>query len=236
MLGTLVIDGISSNDYDLYLTDAGIYGMAERDSEYISVPGRNGDLIYDNGRYKNVKLSYPTIIRHHFSENYQHLMEFILSHKGYMRLEDSFNPDVFMLGKFTGETNAKKVDTYGKDGVFEMTFTRKPQRYLKSGEIPIEITSNTSIYNQYGTEALPLIRVYGTGILTIGEISVIINNVNEYVDIDCEMQEAYKGLINCNNDIVLSNGEFFKLVPGNNNITISGNITKIVITPKWWIL
>ena len=210
--------------------------MAGRDIEKVKVAGRNGELLLDNHRYNNVKLSYPAIIRDNFLKHYQDFMDFILSNKGYMRIEDSFNPDIFMLGIYTGEADAKKVERYGKDGVFNITFDRKPEKYLKSGEFPIEITSNTSIFNQYRTEALPLVRVYGTGALTIGDITITINSVNDYVDIDCETQDAYKGTTNCNGNITLNNGEFFRLKSGENAITKENTITKIVVTPRWWTL
>ena len=236
MLGTLVINGMSSDNYNMYLTDAGIYGMAERDIEKLKVAGRNGDLLLDNHRYNNVPLSYPAIIRDDFARNYQDFMDFILSNKGYMRVEDSFNPDIFMFAVYTGEVDAKKVERYGKDGVFNMTFERKPERYLKSGEFPIEITSNTSIFNQYRTDALPIVRVYGTGALTIGDTTITINSVSEYVDIDCETQDAYKGSTNCNGNITLNNGDFFKLKSGANAVTMANTITKIVVVPRWWTL
>ena len=118
-----------------------------------------------------------------------------------------------------------------------MQFNCKPQRFLKEGEYSIEFTSAGSIFNQYDTVALPLIRAYGTGTFTIGNVTVQITTANDYTDIDCDLQEAYKDTLatNCNANIVLSNGKFPSLNPGNNNISMTG-ITKLEIIPRWWIL
>jgi phage-related protein len=84
-------------------------------------------------------------------------------------------------------------------------------------------------------DAKPLIRAYGTGYFSISGIRVNINSANVYTDIDCELQEAYKGTINCNGNITLVNGEFPILKSGENLIVISG-LSKIELTPRWWTI
>lgn len=50
--------GISSADMGIIITQSPNIGSAERDEEYISVPGKSGDVINDNGRFKNITVSY----------------------------------------------------------------------------------------------------------------------------------------------------------------------------------
>ena len=108
---------------------------------------------------------------------------------------------------------------------------------VKNGNQLIAINSASSIFNQYEERALPLIRAYGTGSFTIGDVTVQITSANSYTDIDCETMEAYKDTMatNCNGNIVLTNGEFPYLDPGTNSISMSG-ITQLDIYPRWWIL
>jgi phage-related protein len=234
MLGYFLANNVSSEDYDIYLTDAGIYGVAERDITALSVAGRNGDLLFDNKRYKNKTFSYPCIIRNNFNTHFSAFINFLLSQKGYIRIEDSFMPEIFLMARYIGETNPQKVVTYGKDGVFELTFDRKPQRFLKEGENPISVNTNEVIKNSYPTTALPKIRAYGTGYVKINDIKITINTANQYTDIDCETQNAYKEDVNCNGKITLNDGEFFTLKPGLNDVEYT--VSQVEITPNWWIL
>lgn len=235
MIGFIVIDGVSSEDFGMVLSDAGSYGVAERDVNALSVAGKSGDLIFSNDRFKNVELSYPVVALRDFDKDYTDLMSFILSHEGYMRIEDSFNPEYFMQARYTGKTNPSKV-TLDNKGVFTLTFDRKPQRWLKSGEKAYPYTSNGSIYNIARMTAKPLVRVYGTGTVGIGSNTITINSADEYTDIDCEIQNAYKGTTNCNGNITLNSGKFFELPSGKSGVTLGSGITKVEITPRWWNL
>ena len=107
---------------------------------------------------------------------------------------------------------------------------------MTSGETKTTFTADGSINNPTYFPAAPLLRVYGAGTLGIGSESVIISAVDEYVDIDCEIMEAYKGTVSCNANVTVSGSDFPKLQPGNNGIDLSGSITKVEIYPRWFML
>lgn len=235
MLGEITVNGKSSRDFNVYLSDAGVYGMPERDMENIEIPGRSGDLVKDNGRFKNVEMSFPCIIVDHFKDNFSAFVGYLLNQTGYVKIEDSFFPDEYILAKYSGDPEPKAA-TYGDKGTFDIKFNRKPQRYLKVGNDTISFTSNGSVYNKYNGTAKPLVRVYGTGDLAIGDAVITINSVDTYVDIDCDIQDAFKGATNCNGNISLNSGRFFELTPGVNNIAKANTISRVEITPRWWKL
>lgn len=232
MTGYLTANGKTSNDFNVYLTDAGIYTIAERDVSSFSVPGKSGDLLIDNGRYKNAPHSYPAVIVGDFDVNFSAFVGYLVSQNGYIKLIDSFHPDEYVLGKYVGETNPKKV--YRDDmGAFEIAFSRKPQRYLLSGENALTFSANGSLRNEF-MPALPLVRVYGTsGTVTIGDNTMTFSSISTYVDLDCETQNAYKGATNCNGNV---SGNYFVLKPGVNTVSKSSGITSVEITPRWWKL
>lgn len=218
----------------------GIYGnqlakAPERDREFVSVPGRNGDVILDNGRYNNITVPYKAYIIDNYNANIRGLRNALFSQHGYQRLEDTINPEEFRLA----EAIPFDIDEAGvlRAGEFEMQFNCKPQRFLKSGERIIEITSATTIMSPYLEDAKPLIRAYGTGDLIINDIEIDVVTANGYTDIDCDLMEAYKDTmaVNCNNNIMLMSGEFPKLSYGANTITFTG-FSKLEIKPRWWIL
>lgn len=236
MRKTITLNNKSLADFGVYISGKGVFDAPERDSESIEIPGRNGELTIDNGRYKNKPLTYPAFIIRDLKYNAQGLRNFLLSQSGYVRLEDDYHPEEYRLAKWIGGFEAEPIEElYAAN--FDLTFSCYPQRFLKEGEQEIEITAATTINNNYLTTAKPLIRAYGTGSFSIGGIAVQITSASSYTDIDCELEEAYKDSLatNCNGNVVLTNGNFPKLVPGDNAITLSG-ITKLIITPRWWIL
>lgn len=237
MINWIIFNGKSLKDFGVYISGSGTYNAAERDVEVIEVPGRNGSIIRDNGRYKNIALSYPAFIIRDFNTNISGLRNWLLSQKGYVRLEDTYHPEEFRLARFTGEFTSEPIDELYA-GNFELNFDCQPQRFLKSGEQVHTFTANGSIINRQLVPAKPLIRAYGTGNFTIGGIKITINNANTYTDIDCELMEAYKDTMatNCNGNITLNNGVFPELAPGSNTVKKSSGISKLEITPRWWIL
>ena len=120
-------------------------------------------------------------------------------------------------------------------GEFEITFNCKPQRYLLTGETAIELTVDGTITNPTLFDAQPLIVVTGRGDLGINSQTVTITGISP-VTIDCEMMDCYQGAYSRNDTVSFSDYKFPVLVPGVNNITLSGNISKVVITPRWWRL
>ena len=51
-------NGYTSYEMGLIVEGKNIWGGPQKDFEMISVPGRDGDVVFDHGRYKNVEVSY----------------------------------------------------------------------------------------------------------------------------------------------------------------------------------
>lgn len=228
----LYFAGKSSEDFNCHISGSGTFLSPERDVKSVSVPGRNGDLHIDNGRYYNIDVIYPAFITKDFRKNFDALKAFLLSQRGYKRLEDSYHPEYFRRARFKGNIEPT-MSTLNRAGSFELKFDCDPRRFLKEGEKVYEVDAMGGLLNRTEYASQPLIRVYGTGTFTINSTAVQITTADGYTDIDCELQEAFKGSTNCNANIVLTNGKFPELDPGQNLITYTG-ITKIEITPRWW--
>lgn len=227
-----IFDGVSSKDYGVYISGAGTFDGAERDVSTIGVPGRNGELTIDNGRYKNRQITYPAFIYRNFDLNIEGLRNWLLSGGGYKRLEDSYHPNEFYMARLTGTLDPDVVDKLVA-GKMNLTFDCYPQRFLKSGEMPIDITAAATLINETAQIAKPLIRAYGTGTITVNSQTLTISTADEYTDLDCDLMEAYKGATNCNGNV---SGTFPEFIPGANSISMTSGITQMSITPRWWIL
>lgn len=223
--------GNALNIYNLFITNAGVYSSPKRNYESISIPGKSGNIILENDSFENLEHKYPAAITQDFDTNFLALKAYLLTKKGYHKLVDTFNPDEFYLATFSRFEDVKQPNLNPTIGTLKMVFDRKPQRYLVSGETPIEFTSNGEILNPTEYNALPLIRVYGSGTLTINDVSIVISTSSSYLDIDCELQEVLQA--GGNLDITLTNGEFPKLKAGINTIQKTG-LSKVIITPRWY--
>lgn len=231
MLNYLYYNGKSSADFSAYITNAGAYQAPNHSYESVSVPGRNGNLIFDNDKFDNVRISYPAVIVRDFDRNFDDLKAFFLSINGYQRLSDTFHPDEYYEAVFQGIEDIKVIRTH-EGGTMNIVFERKPQKYLKSGERIKEYTSSITLKNPTKYAALPLIRLYGSGTLTISGVRLVLSTSVSYVDIDCELQEALQD--GQNKNITLLDGVFPSLKPGNNNISFTGS--KYQITPRWFTI
>lgn len=226
-----VFNGISSTDFGCYVADTNQFDAPAKDFESIEVPGMNGALTIDKKRYKNQPKWYLMYIRDDIQTQIEAIRNALSVGSGYKRLEDSFDPDKFYFARYVSAFSVEQSDRCRAG--FQVMFDRKPQRFLKDGEITLPaFTANGSIMNETDQIAKPLIRVYGTGSFAIGNTWMTISSANTYTDIDCELQDAYKGTTNCNGNV---SGTFPVLKPGTNGVTLSG-VTKIEITPRWWVL
>lgn len=237
-MGIVMFNGISSLDYGIQVEHPPEYQAPARDYEVIHVPGRNGDLVIDNGSYQNINRSYQMAIgdkRKDYTSMANVISEWLHSVSGYARLEDSYEPEYYRMAMFQDEISIENIMQHA--GRLTVDFNCKPQRFLKSGEEIIKISKRTTLYNPTGFNSLPCITVYGSGrgVLSIGQYTITISNINGSIVLDSEIQDVYKGTVNRNADVTL-NKSFPEFVPGENSIGWSGGITYVEVIPRWWTL
>lgn len=227
--------GKNCKDFNVYVSGQGTYNAPARVYSTYEIPGRNGDLYIDEKRFENIELTYPAFIFEDMITHVDGLRNYLLSQKGYQRLEDTYHPDEYRMAVFSDGFEFD-VDPRHEVSTFDITFRCKPQRFLKSGEKTITLTANGPVYNPTLQEAKPLIRVYGTGVLGIGSESITISAANTYTDIDCEMMDCFKGSENRNSYVTFTDHNFPTLKPGNTNFALNSGISKVEIIPRWWRL
>lgn len=127
----VVFGDVDLSDYNAYAVYCNIFDRPERDISVVSVPGRNGDLIFDNGRYKNVDRTYQIHVVG--VENVHNLIRDLTSTIGYQRLEDEYDPNVYMMARLKSKPNVRKF--VGNAVLITVTFDRMPQRWDKNETI-----------------------------------------------------------------------------------------------------
>lgn len=174
-----IFDGENSRTYGVYITDVSVFGTPEREVELLPIPGRNGDYALDKGRYTNITVRYecalPTENPADFVAGVADFRNMLASRIGYKRLEDEINTTEYRMALFSAGID---VDTLNKEaGTFAVDFECKPQRFLKTGEVPVAGTNPLTLTNPTLYEASPLLNVVGYGGVTInGEAVTIIDN------------------------------------------------------------
>ena len=237
-MGIIKYNGNSSDEVGIVVETPPDYEIPERNYEIIPVPGRNGDIVIDLNSYKNVVREYNIAIGEEdgdFSVLSSKIANWLYSGHGYLRLEDSYLPEYYMMAAVIAPNNI--INILQQAGRATVQFNRKPQRFLKSGDRQITVTKQTTLFNPTQFNSKPLIIVNGTGsgVVNIGGYSVKIDNLEDEITIDCELEESYKGTNNQNKKVTLSNG-YPLLVPRDNIVNFSGGITKVTIIPRWWTI
>lgn len=236
-LSYLYYKGVNSLDLSLLIKSKGSWIAAERDKTYVSVPGRNGDLIQDNGRYKNVPIPYTMTVSRNdvrsFADLVAKIKNWLSVGTGYGELWDSYDPRYFRYAAIDGYVNITE-ELLEHIGSFAVNFNCKPYRYSFDGKNIISVpAAGMTLYNPEVLAAKPYIKIYGNGSisLSVNSSTITIADVDGYVELDSETMNAYKGINLLNNK--MTGSAFPELVPGDNTIAFTGTVTGAEIVPRW---
>ena len=211
MISTIIYNGRSFSEFGVFADLSQTLGSPEKDYDFISIPGRNGDLSIFNDKFKDIEFAVHCYIKNDFVQNYRNLIDFLNESHGYLRFETSKEPDYYREALFLGEVDPI-VRPFNRNGSFDLAFRCHPQRWLKSSLEMIDVGANYKIFNPTNMPAKPLIRFIGNGELRfvvdeeiIGKITIRNNASPSYVDIDCETYDAYS--VDGQGDVVNRNGD-----------------------------
>lgn len=233
--GYFIFNGFRSSDYGVLISGDQTFNAPARDIDEIEIPGRDGVLTLDNGRFLSIKHSYKAFIVDGFADKVEQFRNMMMSVRGKARLTDSYHPDEFYMARYDAGLTVKTNRPINA-GEFDITFVRDPRRFLLAGETVMELSATGCITNPTMFDSKPVIRVYGNGSVTIGGVTcAVTDNTLNYIDIDCEMQDCYRGTTNMNGSVTFSGDDFPTIPPGFNTVALA-DVTKVEITPNWFIL
>ena len=169
---SLTFGGVDSASYGVYITGEAVYNSPARSVEMVSVPGRNGAVLIDNGYFENIEVTYPAGIpgtdQSDFATKISDFRNAVLSQVGYQRLTDEYNPSEYRMATYISGLEVEAVEgQQGTVGEFELVFNCKPQRFLTSGESAVAVANNGTITNPTLFDAKPLLQLKGNGNIAI---------------------------------------------------------------------
>lgn len=217
-------------DFGAIITNAPQWVVPQRDTSSVSVPGRSGDLIIDNGRYKNVSVQYsistiPSFMSKTLFETVNEIKDWLSTNGAYCKLIDTYNHCYYRLARASNINDI--VNEIAMIGSTTITFDCKPFLYRTDGDELKQITSKSfTITNPEPYESEPYFKIFGSGNITVSveEYTFNLTDVSDYLEVDCEMQDCFREYANCNSQFT---GTFPKLISGTNRIVITGAVSKI---------
>lgn len=171
----LTFDGINSLDYGVYITGEAVYNTPERDVESIEIPGRSGDYLQDNGRWKNIEVTYKAGVfgddQSEFASKIRNFRNALASRIGYKRITDTYNPNEYRLGAFVKPVEVEPK-SMSRTGEFDIIFNCKPQRWLTSGEDETTVETGDVVTNPTLNNSSPLLMVEGYGDISMNGYNI----------------------------------------------------------------
>ena len=248
----IVFDNRNSLDFNLGIVSvSGLLSTPERDITKVSCPGSDGDLIIDNGSFKNVSIDFEAYIlpespqfkavKKSLDSLCMEIKDWLIDEEyfGYKKLMSSRQPGYYRYGKI--DTKLDIEDIFRKIGSCTLTFDCKPYIYNEAGDIKLYLTQNKEyeLLNPEKYKSKPVITLIGNGnaTVTINDIDYEITSVSDKLVIDCERKIVYNADgVPETGKLKLINNEFPVFVKGTNFVkftTLDSGIKEVVIEPKW---
>jgi len=235
--GLIVYGGEASSDYGMVVAEAPSFERPTRKQSVYTVPGRNGAVVFQQDAWEDVVRSYQVWLADDAEKDLVDQVDafeaWLNSQKGYQRLEDSFEPDIFRLAYYSGGIGVSNhLTQYGEA---TLSFTCRPERFYKSGEQPVTVVNGDKINNPTRFAAKPLIHIEGSGTVTITCGGKTMSaSVTDYINIDCEQMNAYR--LPAENKNSQISGSFPTIEPGINTVGITGTVSLCTITPRYFTI
>ncbi|SCJ99154.1 Phage-related protein [uncultured Clostridium sp.] len=224
--GEIYFNGNRSLNLNLFLENYPSIPIANEEYEEVPIEGRNGKLIINKGTYPDKKIPFTfTILSPRIEIDFERVYEWLTE------IEDNR----LIFGREDRCYKVKKVifgdiqKEFRSIGEFNVTFLCEP--FIQDlDKTTHEITTSGFKINYDGNApGDTLIKVYGSGNiqLTINGETMQINNVTDYVEIDSELLQVRNQDGTSKDDDTL--GDFILFTKGENVISYTGTVTKVVV-------
>lgn len=242
---------IDSTNMGFNVTKRVVYSAPAYDVLSVDVPGRSGNVLIPQGRFKNKKVSYTGFLiadrfagqtkAERLSNGLRHLKSWLLRIPGeYQALKDDYDPGFTRYAYVDGETAISDILDRPEGAELTITFDCKPFLYVPS--VSYEGPSPITLENPYDFESYPEIYIAlssstGTmkiskGTTTLGTWTFTGSSGNRFywVPEDMEWIDNNDNLVN---NKVSTNGSNIPYLPiGGSKIELTG-IGSFEIYPNW---
>ena len=223
-------NGERSTEHGIFVSEQPPITVPKERSKQTTIPGRPGNLttLEDNDVYDDLTLTATCYIRD---------PALIPSIAGWLKgggtVTFANHPGDFYHARISNQIPFEKILRGNPHRSFAVNFCCSPPFWYMSNPAEVTITNGSAVVVNPGTVyAEPIIHIYGSGdaTLIVNDSFVELEGIEDGIILNSVIQEAYQGETLLNEKM---EGEFPVLKPGNNLVSWSGDITRVVIEPNW---
>ena len=223
-------NGTNSIEKGVYVSELPPITMPQERSKQITIPGRPGSLTTVEGDdvYDDLTLTATCWVRD------PALIPSITAWlKGGGMVTFANRPGGFYHARISNQIPFEKILRGNPHRSFAVNFRCSPPFWYVSNPDEVTISNGSAVVvNPGSVYSEPIIHVYGSGdaTLIINDTFVELEGIEDSITLNSVIQEAYQGETLLNEKM---EGEFPVLKPGNNLISYTGDVSRIVIAPNW---
>lgn len=236
-------NGKRSDELGIRIANELEFSTPQKDIEEVTVLGRDGVVLIDNERRepirKNIRLELPVFDDLAEGDNGELLHQLIIELsewfgvKGWHDWRWGMYPNYVWRVTIKDAYNIADAMRSRGRGVIQVIF--HPVMYLDN-QTETPLSQGTNLRNETNEVAKPLIKVEGTGDISIknnGEDWLLLRAVDQSITVDSELMSVYRGNRPQYDKMLDIEPMFPLLYEGNNTITWTGNATKVTVEPRW---
>ena len=226
-------NGTRCTAFGIYVTEQPPITIPKERSKQTTIPGRPGTLttLEGNDVYDELTLTATCVLR-----DPARIPEIAAWLKGAGAVTFANRPGGFYHASIANQIPFEKILRGNPHCSFAVNFRCSPPFWYLSDVEDTEITTSSYVLvNPGSVYSEPVMTVYGSG-----DISLIVNGqiielegVDGEITLNSVIQEAYKGEVLLNEKM---SGDFPVLKPGNNLVSWTGNVSRLVIQGNWRFL
>jgi predicted phage tail component-like protein len=223
--GEIYFNGNKSLDLNLYLETSPYIPTTNAEYEEVLVEGRSGKLIVNKGTYPDKKITFTfTILSSQIDMDLERIYEWLTEIEDNRLIFDREDRCYKVKNVIFGYMNKK----FENIAAVDITFLCEPFSQDLNKTIHEITSSGYKIYYNGNAPGDTLIKIYGAGNiqLTINGETMQINNIIDYVEIDSDLLQVRNEDGTSKDDTL---GDFILLEKGENIISYTGSVTKIVL-------
>jgi len=221
-------NGKKCTEYGIHVSEQPPITIPAERATFTNVPGRSGSLTTLEGDavYDDLVLSATCFI-----SDPSRIMEIASWLRGGGTVTFANRQGGFYHARIVNQIPFEKILRGNPHRAFAVNFRCKPFWY-QAGVEPITLTtSGTFITNPGSVFSEPIITVYGSGEITLMVGMTITElEITDSITLDTPLMEAYSGSTSMNSRM---SGDFPTLLPGQNAVSWTGNVSRVVIQPNW---
>ena len=221
-------NGVRCTEFGIHVSEQPPITLPSERATFTNVPGRSGSLTTLEGDevYDDLLLTATCFI-----SDTSRIPEIAAWLRGSGTVTFANRQGGFFHARIVNQISFEKILRGNPHRSLAVNFRCQPFWYMADVQPITLTTSGTFVNNPGSVSSEPVITVYGSGEVTLMVGMTIVElEISGSITLDTPLMEAYSGSASMNSAM---SGDFPVLLPGQNAVSWTGNVTKVEIQPNW---